>query len=32
MQLYLDLDGVLTNWEGQFKRYTGMSADEYKRK
>lgn len=27
--IYVDMDGVLTDWEKQFKNYSGMSCDEY---
>jgi hypothetical protein len=28
-ELYCDLDGVLSDFEGQFEKYTGQSPDEY---
>jgi len=29
IQIYLDMDGVITNWDGQFAKYARMSADDY---
>jgi predicted nucleotidyltransferase len=31
-KIYLDLDGVLADWEKQFETYTGMTCDEYELK
>lgn len=31
-KIYLDLDGVLADWEKQFEEYSGMTCDEYESK